>query len=258
MRRFSLNLNVFFHFIEAKALNTVHFSHRNMKVAILYSGGKDSTFAIDMAKEKGWEIAYLLSVKPNRKDCFLFHFATVEHTKKLAEMLHLKHIYVTCTVADPIKEAHIVKEVVEKNPVDAVVLGGIGLQETQLRSIQNALRPLKTEAFAAHAGEDHAELFKKMIDKGYKINITQVAADGALKWLGKTVTADNFDDLMADAGKYGFHEGFEGGHADTLVTAGPVFGEQELEITEAKKIVDDAYCGHMVLQTEIKKLVPVR
>ena len=27
-----------------------------MKVAILFSGGKDSTFAVDFAKEKGWDI----------------------------------------------------------------------------------------------------------------------------------------------------------------------------------------------------------
>ena len=226
-----------------------------MKVAILYSGGKDSTFAIDMAKEKGWQIEYLLSVKPTRKDCFLFHFATVEHTKKLAEMLGLRHIYVTCEVADPKKEAQIVKDIVKKNPVDAVVLGGIGLQETQLRSIQEALKPLNIKAFASNYGEDHRELFSRMIEKGYKITITQVAADGALKWLGKTITADNFNALMADAKKFGFHEGFEGGHADTLVTAGPVFGEKELEITESKKIVDDPYCGHMELKTEIRKLI---
>src|SRR3989338_7924309 len=144
-----------------------------MKVAILYSGGKDSTFAIDMAKEKGWQIEYLLSVKPTRKDCFLFHFATVEQTKKLAEMLGLRHIYVTCDVADPKKEAQIVKEVVKKNPVDAVVLGGIGLQETQLRSIQEALKPLNIKAFASNYGEDHRELFSRMIEKGYKITITR-------------------------------------------------------------------------------------
>src|SRR3989344_545959 len=123
-----------------------------MDVAILYSGGKDSTYAIQHAVEKGWNIKYLVSVKPTRKDCFLFHFATVEHTKELAKLLNIPHFYVKCRVADPEQEAEIVKEVVEKNQeklrIDAVVLGGTGLQETQLRSIQNALRPLQIEAFA--------------------------------------------------------------------------------------------------------------
>ena len=133
-----------------------------MKVAIMCSGGKDSTFAIDHALENGWDVQYLLSVKPTRTDCYLFHFATVEHTPKIAAMLGLKHILVSCDVADPVLEAEIVKKEVEKvqknDPVDAVVLGGTGLQETQLRSVQNALRPMDIEVFAAHAGLEHADV----------------------------------------------------------------------------------------------------
>src|SRR3989344_5234965 len=109
-----------------------------MDIAILFSGGKDSAFAIDYAVNKGWNVKYLISVKPARKDCFLFHYATVEQTKDIAKMLGIPHFYVKCKVADPVKEADIVKEVVESNKrkmkVDAVVLGGTGLQETQLKS----------------------------------------------------------------------------------------------------------------------------
>ena len=158
-----------------------------MKVAILYSGGKDSNYAVDLAKEKGWEIKYLLSVKPNRADCFLFHFATVESTPEQANILGLRHMLVGCNVADPVKEADIIKEVVEKNPVDAVILGGTGLQETQIRSIQNALRPLGVEAFASHNGLDQDKIMNDMVRKGYEFMITQVASDGMLNWLGKTI-----------------------------------------------------------------------
>src|SRR4030042_5735411 len=104
-----------------------------MKVAILFSGGKDSTYAVEYALSRGWDIQYLLSVKPTRKDCYLFHYATVEHTPKQAQILGLKQIMVKCNVANPKKEAQIVKEVVEKNKVDALILGGVGLQVTQLK-----------------------------------------------------------------------------------------------------------------------------
>ena len=63
-----------------------------MKVAVLYSGGKDSNYAVEYALKKGWEIKYLLSVKPSRTDCYLFHFATVEHTELQAEALGIRHI----------------------------------------------------------------------------------------------------------------------------------------------------------------------
>ncbi|HLC62231.1 MAG TPA: diphthine--ammonia ligase [Candidatus Nanoarchaeia archaeon] len=221
-----------------------------MDVAILYSGGKDSTFAIQHAIDKGWNIKYLISVKPTRKDCFLFHYATVEQTKEFAKQLNIPHFYVSCRVADPIKESDIVKKVVESNQkkmkVDAVVLGGTGLQETQLKSIQNALRPFSIDVFASHAGEDHDVVMEQMLTKGYEIMVTQIASDGLKEWLGKNITKDNFPQLKKDSIKYGFHIGFEGGYADTLVTNCPLF-EKQMVVEEMSVFFEDNYCGHVVI-----------
>jgi len=225
-----------------------------MDVAVLYSGGKDSNLAVEYCLNRNWNIKYLLSVKPTRRDCYLFHYATVEHTKKQAEILGLKHIYVTCDVVDPKLEADIVRKVVEKNPVDAVVLGGVGLQVTQIESIQKALRDLKVEAFASHAGEDHGVLFKSMIDKGYEIIITQIASDGLKDWLGKVVTKDNFKLLEEDSITYGFHLGFEGGYADTLVLNSPLFKEK-LHVINIKKNFDSEYSGYIELELKRKNIM---
>lgn len=221
-----------------------------MDVAILFSGGKDSTFALQYAREKGWNVKYLISVKPTRKDCFLFHYATVEQTKDIAKMLEIPHFYVKCKVADPIKEANIVKDIVESNQkkmkVDAVVLGGTGLQETQLKSIQKALQPLKVEAFASHAGEEHDIVMEEMLKKDYEIMITQIASDGLKDWLGKKITKENFSQLKRDSIKYGFHIGFEGGYADTLVLDCPLY-PKKLVVEDMSIIFEDNYCGHVVV-----------
>src|SRR3989344_8386865 len=218
-----------------------------MDIAIMYSGGKDSTLAIEYALNKGYNIKYLLSVKPNRTDCYLFHFATVEHTKELANILGLKHILINCGVADPVKEAELVKNVVLKeDKVDALILGGIGLQLTQLGSLQKALMPYNIEVYAAHAGSDHETLFREMLDKGYEILISQVASDGLIKWLGKTITKENFEDLKKDSIKYGFHLGFEGGFADSLVIDGPIFNKK-LEILDSEKVIESDYNGYVLV-----------
>ncbi len=221
-----------------------------MKVAIMYSGGKDSTFALDFAKENGWDIRYLLSIKPTRTDCFLFHYATVEHTVHLAKMLGIKHILASCDVADPMLEAEIVKKIVLKEEkVDAVVLGGIGLQETQIRSIQKALMPSGIEVFAAHSGEDHVAVMKQMIAKGYKFMITQVAADGLNEtWLGRVLASnEDVDALVACADKYGFHAGGEGGHYDTCTIDGPVFSHA-LDVRIIEKCMETACSGHVIAE----------
>ena len=221
-----------------------------MDVAILFSGGKDSTFAIQSAIQKGWNVKYLISVKPTRKDCFLFHYATVEHTKEIAKMLNIPHFPVKCRVAEPMQEAALVGKVVEDNQntmkIDAVVLGGTGLQETQLRSIQKIMKPLGVEAFAAHAGEDHDLVFQSMIEQGYQIMVTQIASDGLKNWLGKIINRDNFAQLRKDSVKYGFHVGFEGGYADTLVIDCPIFTKR-LVVEESSTVFDDEYCGHVVI-----------
>lgn len=222
-----------------------------MKVAILYSGGKDSTYAIDAAIQRKWDIRYLLSVKPTRKDCYLFHYATVEHTKELAGILGIPHFLLRCNIANAEKEAELIKKVIEekqkKDPVNALVLGGTGLQETQLRSIQNALRPLGIEVFASHAGEEHDLVMEEMLEKGYKIIITQIASDGMKNWLGRELTKENFPDFKKDSVKFGFHIGGEGGYYDTFVFDGPIFSKK-FQVEEADRILDDNYSGHVVIR----------
>lgn len=219
-----------------------------MRVAVMFSGGKDSTYAVEHCLNKGWEIAYLLSVKPTRTDCYLFHYATVEHTPKQARILGLRHIYTTCTVADPMKEANIIKTIVERNPVDAVVLGGTGLQETQIGSLQKTLLPLGIEVFAAHAGMDHDLVMEEMIAKGYDIRITQFASDGFGKeWLGRRIDADLLKQLKVRALQFGFHVGGEGGYYDTFVCDGPIF-KQRIRFSGLKPMMENNYAGHLLVE----------
>lgn len=214
----------------------------------MYSGGKDSNYAVKHALEKGWKIKYLLSVKPTRTDCFLFHYATVEHTRLQAQALGIKHHLISCDVADPRKEAEIVRRFVASNErVDAVVLGGTGLQATQIRSIQEALRQHGIEAFAAHSGEDHLEVLKRMIGEGFEIMITQVASEGLMQWLGRTITKDNFSRLESDSRRYGFHIGGEGGYYDTFVVDSPIF-RQKISVSGMEKKTEDRYSGHILLK----------
>ncbi|MBI2670873.1 diphthine--ammonia ligase [Candidatus Woesearchaeota archaeon] len=218
-----------------------------MKVAILFSGGKDSTFAIQHALEKKWEVEYLLSIKPTRTDCFLFHYATVEHTSKIAQIIGLKHYLLSCDFADSKRESNLIRDFVLEHKVEALVLGGTGLQITQIKSLQDALHAYGIEVFAAHAEFDHDKIMEDMLEQGYKIVITQVATDGGGKWLGKEITKENFNELKADSLKYGFHIGFEGGYMDTFVLDAPIFNKK-LNIVKSRKVMEDKYSGHLIIE----------
>jgi len=222
-----------------------------MKVAILYSGGKDSNYALAYALEKGWDVAYLLSVKPTRTDCYLFHYATVEHTSMQAKILGIRHILVECDIADPKLEADIIRKVVEKNPVDAVILGGTGLQVTQIKSVQDALLPLRIETFASHAGYDHGKLVEEMLEKGYKIMITQFAAEGLNdRWLGKILDEESYKEIKYLSMRFGFHAGGDGSAFDTFVLDCPLF-KGEIVFDSVKKYKESGFSGYL-MANEVK------
>ena len=224
-----------------------------MDVAVMYSGGKDSNYAVDYALQQGWNVKYLLSVKPTRTDCYLFHFATVEHTPLQAKALGIRHYLLGCDVADPKEEAAIVEKFVAQKQrssaekVGAVVLGGTGLQATQIRSIQEALRPYAIEVFAAHSGFEHLDVLREMIGRGYEMMITQVASEGLPSWLGRKITKDNIAQLEKDSVRYGFHVGGEGGYYDSFVLDAPTF-KRRIVVEDSEKVMEDAYSGHVVIK----------
>ena len=76
--------------------------------------------------------------------------------------------------------------------------------------------------------------------------ITQVAAEGAHKYLGKIIDKNNFNDLKKDSIKYGFHIGFEGGPADTLVLDCPLFSKK-LEILDFSVKKENEFSGHVIV-----------
>ena len=163
----------------------------------------------------------------------------------------IPHIFVKCDVSGPALEADIVKKVVEKHPVDAVILGGTGLQVTQIKSVQDALLPLGIETFAAHAGFEHGELIEDMIKKGYKIMITQYAAEGINeKWLGKMLNKESFGELKLLSAKYGFHIGGDGSAFDTFVVGCPLF-KKRIKFLSMQKYKDGKYSGYLVADSPV-------
>ena len=60
-----------------------------MKVAVLFSGGKDSTMALYNALETGEDVKYLLSMKSVNDESYMFHVPNIHITDLLAEALDI-------------------------------------------------------------------------------------------------------------------------------------------------------------------------
>ena len=65
-----------------------------MKLGVLFSGGKDSTLALHLAKEKE-EVVCLITVVSKNKESYMFHTPNIDITELQAQALGLPLVSVT-------------------------------------------------------------------------------------------------------------------------------------------------------------------
>ena len=63
-----------------------------MRLGCLFSGGKDSTYAIYESIRHGHEISCLLTLFPPSNESLLFHFPNVYITPLVAKAIRLPHL----------------------------------------------------------------------------------------------------------------------------------------------------------------------
>ena len=60
-----------------------------MNVSALFSGGKDSAYAIYIAQQWGWEVDKLFSIIPEKGESYMFHVPNIGLTDHLAQCLDI-------------------------------------------------------------------------------------------------------------------------------------------------------------------------
>ena len=199
---------------------------------------KDSTFALYECLKRNWKVVALIAVKPKNTEAYLWHYATVEWTILSSAALGIPLFLIKSEKISEKEEAKEIEKVLDRITIDALVLGGVGLQKTQIKAIEGITRKRGIKVIVPHQGKDHYELFKEAIEKGFEIVITQVASEGlGPEWLGKKIGLKELEELKRLSETYGFHIGFEGGYADTFVMDGPIF-KKKIEFVDTKKVWD--------------------
>ncbi len=208
------------------------------KVAIMFSGGKDSCQAVVYALRQGWDVKALIAVKPKSTEAYLYHYPMVEWTRLSAEALRIPLILINSKEIGPEKEAKELEETFSKLNVDAVLLGGVGLQKTQIREIRKIAEKYKMQVLIPYENYTSEQLLKEEINAGLDIVITDVAADGlGPEWIGKKLDKKTFLEFKKLSERFGFDILGEGGYFNTFVVNGPKF-QKRIEFLDTAKIWD--------------------
>jgi len=216
------------------------------KTGVLFSGGKDSCLALyKYGKDK---VDVLLSIIPESKDSWMFHKPDLKLLKKQAEMLGIKLI-IEKTKGKKDEELKDLKKLIKKSGINNLVIGGIKSNYQGAR-ITSICKELGVELVAPLWGYSVNDLWKELLDNGFKVIITKIACEGIGKdFIGKIIDKEKFKELKALAEKYKFSLDFEGGEAETAVLYMPGF-KKELKIgydTES----EDKY-RHFINLNEVK------
>lgn len=200
-----------------------------MRLAALFSGGKDSTFAIYKAKQAGHEIACLITIHPAGDDSALFHYPNSRMTKHLAEAMKMPVLDFVSGIGKHVESEALVQAVAKAKSlydIEGVLSGGIA-SVFQKNAFEQACREHGVEPLAPLWGADPEKYMGELLDSNFSIMIVGVSAMGLEKeWLGRVIDKEALVQLSKLSKKYGFNLTFEGGEGETLVLDCPLYSKR--------------------------------
>ena len=212
-----------------------------MKLASLFSGGKDSVYSIFLAKKQNHEIKCLLSVFPKSDESHLLHYPNLSLTSLQSQSMQIPQLVIKSDSENINHEIKLLEKIlisaIDKYKIEGLVHGGIQSQ-FQKEKFENLCHKLNLQVIAPLWNRNSLEYMNELISSNFIFIITSVSSGGLDdSWLGKVISRTDILDLYTLSQKFGFNLNFEGGEAETFVVDCPLFSHP-IKINEGKTIWD--------------------
>jgi diphthine-ammonia ligase len=187
-----------------------------VKAVGLFSGGKDSLYAVHLVEKQGVTVDHLLTLLPNLPWPSP-HAENIEALKILAESMGKQ-----LTIVDFQKEGAFI-DALKSLEVDALVAGDINV-EAHLAGLKDVCSKTGLELLEPIYGRDTSELFHEIFGLGFKALITGVnLKDLGEEWLGFTISKETSSEFLS---KIGSADPLgENGEFHTLVLECPLYSK---------------------------------
>jgi len=212
-----------------------------LKLASLFSGGKDSTYALYKARSESHEIVCLVSMFPKSEESHLLHYPNMQTTLLQAESMKIPQLVTAIDSNDTQTEIHKLSQILQKAKkefgIQGIVHGGI-LSNYQKNHFDDIGKVLDLKVITPLWQKDQREYLDELLKSKFRFIITSVTTGGLDdSWLGKEITPEDVKRLTGLGSQYGFNLSFEGGEAETFVIDCPLFSSP-IKILKANKIWD--------------------
>ncbi len=212
-----------------------------MNLASLFSGGKDSAFAIYEVQNQGHDVVCLLSIFPKSDESHLLHHPNIRWTKLQSESMKIPQLSISSGSDDLDVELSALELLLQKAKkqfdIEGVVHGGIQ-SNFQKDIFETLCSNLNLIPFTPLWGMDSYRYMNDLIDSNFNFIMTTVSSGGLdNSWLGKSISKSDIDVLNQLSKKFGFNLNFEGGEAETFVIDCPLF-TNPIKIIQSEKSWD--------------------
>ncbi|MBS7608473.1 TIGR00289 family protein [Candidatus Bathyarchaeota archaeon] len=205
-----------------------------MRVAVLATGGKDSTLALYKVLKAGYEVKCLVSMVPLREDSWMFHYPNMHLMDLFAEAVGLPLVKGETTGMKEV-EVEDLRRIIAKLDVEGLVCGAIASNYQKMR-IEQICRQLNLECIMPLWQQNPYEILVEILDLNFEVVITGVYAYGFSKeWLGRRIDLETVKALADLNRRFGVSLVGEGGEYETLVLDAPFF-RKRLKIVEAETV----------------------
>lgn len=184
--------------------------------------------------KKGYEVAYLVTMIPQRQDSWMFHYPNIHLAELFAEAVGIPLVKAETAGVKEV-EVEDLKRLLSTLDIDAVVSGGISSQY-QKKRIDKVCSELGLKSIAPLWHQDPRKLLEELVKLKIEAIIVGVYAFGFTSdWLGRKIDETTISDLVELNKKYQVSLVGEGGEYETLVLDAPFF-KKKMQLIEAEKV----------------------
>lgn len=207
-----------------------------MKVGVLFSGGKDSSYAAMIASREN-ELACLVTIFPKSDSSYMFHFPNIRWTRMQAEAMMVPQLTYP-TEGEKERELDDLRLAVgsakEVYGIEALYTGALA-SEYQKTRVERICREVGIGCVSPLWHVDPSAHLSNLLNEGFEVVVVSVSALGLdERWLGRLLDRRATEELTALASKYRFHAGLEGGEGETFVLDSPLF-RRRVELVRVEK-----------------------
>jgi diphthine-ammonia ligase len=219
-----------------------------VNLGVLFSGGKDSTFACYRSMKNN-TVACLITLFSENEDSYMFHTPNIRRTGLQAEAMGFP-LLSWPTRGQKEEELEDLKVAIaaarEKYGIDGIVTGAIE-SVYQAARVQRICRDLDLWCFNPLWQINQVEYLRLLLSEGFKIIISGVFAyPFDESWVGATITEEMIQKLEQLQKRYKINPSGEGGELETFVLDGPLF-KKRIEILKASRTYEN-YRGHFIIE----------